>query len=170
MKRNTNVVTFGGQPVTLLGKIIKIGSHAKNFQAVDQNMNTIKLSDSQGKVRIITSFTSVDTDVCADQIRRFNLEAIKLTGVQIIAISCDLPFALKRFCANEAVSKIAIVSDHRETEFGIKYGFLIEETRTLARGLVIIDQYDMVRYVEIVKEVNDHPDYDKALSMIKKLI
>ena len=169
MKRNSNVVTMGGNPLTLLGKIIKNGSHAKNFIAVGQDLKPVKLSDFQGKVRIISSVPSVDTDVCAEQTRRFNLEASKLSDVQIITISCDLPAALKRFCAAEGIDKIVAVSDHKETDFGIKYGFLIEEHRILARGVVIIDQYDMVRYVEIVKEIADQPNYEKALSVAKKL-
>lgn len=169
MKRNSNIVTVGGQPVTLMGKLIKTGSHAKNFTALDSNGETIKLSDFQGKVRIISSVLSVDTDICAEQTRRFNLEASKLNNVQIISISCDLPTALKRFCAAEGIDKIITVSDHKETDFGIKYGLLIEEKRQLARALVIIDQYDMVKYVQVVSETGDQPDYDQALSQAKKL-
>lgn len=170
MKRNSNVVTMDGNPVTLLGKIIKTGSHAKNFIATGKDYKPFKLSDFQGKVRIISSVPSIDTDVCAEQTRRFNLEASKLSEVQIITISCDLPSALKRFCATEGIDKIAVVSDHKETDFGIKYGFLIEEHRILARGVIIIDQYDMVKYVEIVNEIADQPDYEKALSVAKKLL
>lgn len=170
MKRNSNIVTVGGNPVTLMGKMIKTGSHAKNFIAVGMDMKPVKLSDYQGKVRIISSMPSVDTDVCAAQARRFNLEASKLENVQIIAISCDLPFALRRFCAAEGIDKIVTVSDHKETDFGIKYGFLIEESRTLARGVIVIDQFDMVRYVEVVKEIGNEPDYDAALEYVKKLV
>lgn len=169
MKRNSNVVTLGGKPVTLMGKIIKTGRHAKNFIASGIDMQPVKLSDYQGKIKIITSMGSVDTDVCAEQTRRFNLEASKLSDVQIIAISCDLPFALKRFCAAEGIDKVAVVSDHKETDFGIKYGLLVEEFRLLARSVIIIDQYDMVRYVEVVPEIDNQPDYDAALAFVKKL-
>jgi thioredoxin-dependent peroxiredoxin len=169
MKRNSNVVTLGGNPVTLLGKIVKSGNHAKNFIATGQDFKPVMLSDFEGKIKIISSVSSIDTDVCAQQTRKFNLEASKLNDVQIITISCDFPAALKRFCATEGIDKIAVISDHKETDFGIKYGFLIEEFRQLARGIVIIDQYDMVKYVEIVKEIADQPDYDKAISVAKKL-
>lgn len=170
MKRNTHLVTFGGMPVTLVGKLIKPGMAAKNFTAVKGDMKTVRLSDFPGKVRIISSAASIDTDVCAEQARRFNVEASKLEGVQVIAISCDLPFALRRFCAAEGIDNIVTVSDHRETEFGIKYGFLMEELRLLARGIVVIDKADTVQYVEIVKEVGEHPDYDKALAAARKLL
>jgi thioredoxin-dependent peroxiredoxin len=170
MKRNSNIVTLGGKPVTLMGKLIKPGSHAKNFTAIGPDFKPVKLSDFQGKVRIISSVPSVDTDVCAEQTRRFNLEASKLGEVQVITISVDLPMALKRFCAAEGIDKIITVSDHKETDFGIKYGFLIEELRQLARGIIIVDKYDMVRYVEVVKEIDEFPDFDAAITQAKKLL
>lgn len=170
MKRNNSLVTLGGKPVTLLGKQVKVKMAAKNFMAVKSDMGVVQLSDFAGKVRIISSVPSIDTDVCAAQTRRFNLEASKLDNVQVITISCDLPFALKRFCAAEGIDRILTVSDHRGTDFGIKYGFLIEEFRLLARGIVVIDQADTVKYVEIVKEVGDHPDYDKALASASSLL
>jgi thiol peroxidase len=170
MKRNTNVVTFGGNPVTLMGKMVKTGANAKNFMGLDAGLKPVQLSDFQGKVRIISSVPSVDTSVCADQTRRFNKEAAQLEGAQIITISCDLPFALGRFCAAEGIDNIVTISDHKETDFGVKYGFLIEEFRLLARGIVIVDQEDIVRYVEVVPEIGEHPDYDKALEEAKKLL
>lgn len=170
MKRNTNLVTMGGKPVTLVGKLVKPGINAKNFMAVRPDLSTVRLSDFAGKVRIISSSPSIDTDVCAEQCRRFNLEASNLGQVQVISITCDLPFALKRFRAAEAIDKIETVSDHRHTDFGIKYGFLIEELRLLARGIIIVDQSDMVRYVELVRELGEYPDYEKALAAARELI
>jgi thiol peroxidase len=90
-------------------------------------------------------------------------------SVVILTISCDLPFALGRFCAAEGIDKVITLSDHKETDFGLKYGFLIDELRILARGIVVIDKAGVVRYVEYVKEVASHPDYDKALEAVKNL-
>jgi thioredoxin-dependent peroxiredoxin len=170
MKRNKNLVTIGGTPVTLLGKQLKPNMQAKNFFAVYPDLSPMRLSDFAGKVRIISSVSSVDTDVCGEQTKRFNLEASKMPDVQVITISCDLPFALKRFCSGEGINNLVTVSDHKSVDFGIKYGFLIEEHRTLARGIIIIDQTDLVRYVELVREVGDHPNYDKALRIARDLL
>ena len=164
------MVTFGGNPVTLMGKMVKPGSNAKNFFAVGADMKPVSLSDFQGKVRIISSVPSVDTTVCAAQTRRFSEEAAKLGDVQVISISCDLPTALKRFCAVEGIDNVVAVSDHKDTDFGIKYGFLIEELRQLARGVIVIDRDDTVRYVEIVNEIDDEPNYEKALEVVRELI
>ena len=169
MKRNPNLVTFAGNPVTLRGKQIAVGSSAKNFIAVGNDLKPVSLSDFKGMVKIISSMPSLDTGVCAAQTRRFNQEAANLPGAQVIAISCDLPFAQKRFCATEGIDRALVISDHKDTDFGVKYGFLIEEFRLLARGIVIIDKDDVVRYVEFVKEITDFPDYDKALAVAKSL-
>lgn len=170
MKRTTNLVTFGGNPVTLMGKIAKPKMYAKNFYCIGQDLKHVKLSDYQGKVRIITSAPSIDTGLCAEQTRKFNEAASKLEGVQIISISNDLPFALKRFCEGEGINNLVAVSDHKDVDFGIKYGLLIEEFRLLARAVVIIDKEDKVRYVEIAKEVGEHLNYEKAIAAAKELV
>lgn len=169
MKRNSNVVTFGGMPVTLMGKIAKIGQTAKNFTTVGTDLKNVNLSDYSNKIKIISSVPSIDTEVCAMQTRRFNEEATKFYDAVVLTVSCDLPFALKRFCAAEGIDKVITVSDHKSTDFGLKYGFLIEEFRLLARGIVIIDRKDIIQYIELVKDVTLHPDYNKALEMVRNL-
>jgi thiol peroxidase len=170
MKKNTGIITFGGNPLTILGEMVKKGDKALDFTVLGNDLSPVKLSDFEGKVRIISSVPSVDTGVCAAQTRRFNVEAANLGDVKILTISCDLPFALGRFCAAEGIEKVVTLSDHKEVDFGSKYGFLIEELRLLARGIVIIDKTGIVQYVEYVKEVTDHPNYDNALAEAKKLV
>ncbi|MEG2667050.1 MAG: redoxin family protein, partial [Bacteroidales bacterium] len=101
--------------------------------------------------------------------RRFNQEATELKNVEILTISCDLPFALGRFCGAEGIDKVHTYSDHKDTDFGLKYGFLLKELRLLNRGIVIIDAQDKVVYVEYVKENTELPDFDKALSVVRKI-
>ena len=170
MKRNSDLVTFGGKPVTLMGRLVKPGQTAKNFFAVKENLQPFNLSEHSDQVRIISVVPSVDTDICAQQTRRFNEEASAMNDVQVITISCDLPFALKRFCAAEGIDNIITVSDHKDKDFGVKYGLLIEELGLLARAIVVIDKQDVVQYVEVVPEIAEHPDYDKALKAAKELM
>jgi thioredoxin-dependent peroxiredoxin len=169
MKRNEGVTTFKGNPLTLLGDMVKTGDKAKDFTVVSNELSEVKLSDYDGKVRILSLAPSVDTPVCADQTRRFNLEAAKMSDTVVLAISMDLPFALGRFCAAEGIEAVKTLSDHREADFGLKYGFLIEGLRILNRGIVVVDKEGIIRYVEYVKENVEHPDYDKALEIAKAL-
>jgi thiol peroxidase len=169
MEKHTGMITFGGNPLTLTGELVKVGDKAKDFTVLANDLHPHKLSDYDGKIKIISVVPSVDTGICAAQTRRFNEEAAKMEDVIILTISCDLPFALGRFCAAEGIDKVVTLSDHKETDFGLKYGFLIDELRLLSRGIVIIDKAGVVRYVEYVKEVASHPDYDKALEAAKSL-
>jgi thiol peroxidase len=108
--------------------------------------------------------------VCAAQTRKFNVEAANLGDVAILTLSCDLPFALGRFCAAEGIDKVVTLSDHKDTDFGLKYGFLIEELRLLNRGIVVVDKAGVVQYVEFVKENTNHPDYDAAIAAAKTVV
>lgn len=169
MKKYHGRTTFLGNPLTLLGEPVKTGDHAPDFTAIGEGLKPVRLSDFAGKKIIISAVPSVDTGVCAAQTRRFNLEAASLEDVVILTISCDLPFALGRFCAAEGIDKVITLSDHKDTDFGLKYGFLIEELRLLNRGIVIIGKDGMVSYVEFVSENTNHPDYDAALEAVKNL-
>ncbi|MFA5227970.1 MAG: thiol peroxidase [Bacteroidales bacterium] len=163
-------VLFGGKPVGLSGKEIRTGVMAPDFTVVNGALKNVKLSDYDGKIRVIAVYPSIDTGVCQAQNRRFNAEASGLTNTVILSVSCDLPFAQKRFCAAEGLNNVITLSDHRSVEFGTRYGFLIEELRLLARGTVVIDAKGVVQYVEYVPDVSMEPDYEAALKVVRSLI
>lgn len=167
----TNVkVTFAGNPVTLVGNEIKVGDKAPDFTVISDKLAPVKLTDYDGKVKIIVVYPSIDTGVCAAQNRRFNVEANNLNDVIVLSISVDLPFAQSRFCGAEGLDKIVTLSDHKDLDFGEKYGFVIDELRLLTRGTVIIDKDNTVKYVEYVPEITNDPDYEKALEVAKNLL
>ncbi|MBU9721121.1 MULTISPECIES: thiol peroxidase [Bacillaceae] len=160
-------ITFKGNPVTILGNQVNVGDKAPDFTVLANDLSEVTLADSKGKVRIISVVPSVDTGVCDEQTRRFNEEASKLDGVEILTISVDLPFAQKRWCAAAGVDKVSVLSDHRDLSFGKNYGIAIEELRLLARGVFVVDSSDTVTYVEYVPEVTNHPNYEAALEAAK---
>lgn len=168
MNKISKKITFAGNEMPVVGNEIKVGDKAPEFTALKADLSPLKLSDFSGETVVISVAPSIDTGVCAKQTAKFNSEATTL-GVNIIAISCDLPFALGRFCAAEGIDKITTVSDHRTLEFGEKYGFIMEPLRLLARGVVIVDKEGTVQYVEYVPEVTDEPNYEAAIEAIKKL-
>lgn len=164
-----SVTTFFGNPMTLLGKEVKVGDKAPEFVCIKGDLSPFSLKDVEGKVKLISVVPSVDTGVCELQTVRFNQEAGQLEDVAVITISCDLPFAQARFCGAKGIENAVVVSDYKDHSFGLEYGFLIEEFKLLNRGIVVIDKDDVVRYVEYVSENTDHPDYDKALEVAKSL-
>ena len=170
MEKNNIKVTFKGQPVTLLGKVAKVGDTAPDFTVLSSSLQPVKLSDYEGKVKVIAVYPSIDTGVWQAQNRRFNKEADQLKDVVVLSVSVDLPFAQSRFCAAEGLNNIVTLSDHKDLDFGSKYGFVIQELRLLARGTVIIDKDNKIKYVEYVPEIAQEPDYEKALAVVKSLI
>lgn len=170
MEKRTGIVTFQGNPLTLAGKEIKVGDRAPNFTAANSGLAPVSLEDNAGKVRILSVMPSIDTPVCANQTRTFNKEVTELGDVVVLTLSVDLPFALGRFCAAEGIDKAITLSDYHGLDFGLKYGFVLDELRLLARGVVVVDKEGIVQYVEYVKEVTDDPDFTAALNAVKKLI
>ena len=170
MERN-NVVTSRGNPLTLVGPALKVGDKAPEFTALNNDLQPVKLSDSAGKVRLVSVVTSLDTSVCDTQTVTFNKRAAELgEDVRLYTISNDLPFAQKRFCAARAVDQLQTLSDYRDVDFGTKYGLLIKELRLLARAVMVIDKDDTIRYLQIVPEVTTEPDYEAALEALKKTV
>jgi len=164
-------ITMKGNPVTLVGNTLSEGDKAPDFKVVDQNLQPKSLKDYAGKVKLISVTPSLDTPVCDMQARRFNEEAAKLgDNVAVLNISVDLPFAIKRFCNAAGIDKVETLSDYKDVSFGENYGVLIKELRLLARSVFIVDDKDVVRYMEVVPEVTDEPDYEKALSELNKVV
>lgn len=170
VEKRENLVTMHGDPVTLVGTEIKVGDKAPNFRVFKNDLSEYSLEDAGNSIKIISVVPSLDTGVCELQTIRFNEEAAGLEGVQILTISVDLPFAQSRFCSTNSIDRVLTLSDYRDLAFGLNYGFVIDELRLLSRGIVILDKDNTVRYVEYVKEVTDHPNYDKALEEVKKLM
>ena len=164
------VVTLKGGELTLLGPELKVGVQAPDFAVVDKDLKPVSLTDTEGSVRIFSVVPSLDTPVCDTQTRRFNREASELPGVQIYTISMDLPFAQSRWCAAAEISKIKMLSDYQTGDFGQKYGTLIKGLRLDTRAIFVVDQEGTLQHVEYVGEVGDHPDYEAALQVARKLI
>lgn len=169
-KETTNVATRAGSPLTLLGEPAMIGAIAPNFTAIDVDGKDVKLSDFKGKIVVLVVFPSIDTKVCAMETREFNKRATELSDqVVVLTLSKDLPFALGRFCAAEGINNVRALSDYKESEFGLKYGFLIKENKLLTRGVVIVDKSGKIAYVEYVNDITKEPNYDAAINKIKAL-
>jgi thiol peroxidase len=112
----------------------------------------------------------LDTPVCDAQTKRFEDEATGLPGVNIYTVSTDLPFAQKRWCGTFGISKVAMLSDHKNASFGEHYGTLIPDMRIESRAIFVIDSANNIQYVEYVKEVGSHPDYEAALQAARKIV
>jgi len=167
----TGDVTFQGNPLTALGSKLRVGEKAPAFELLANDLSTVRSSDSAGKIRLISAVPSLDTAVCDMQTRKFN-ERLDTLGDQVVGytVSADLPFAQAWWCGAAGVKRMQTLSDHRAMAFGDAYGTHIKELRLESRAVFVIDGNGVIRYVEYVKEITNHPNYDAALAAVKKLI
>lgn len=161
---------FKGHPVKLIGEFIQVGKIAPDFQLVKTDLSTFSLKDLKGKNVVLNIFPSLDTGVCAASVRKFNKLAAGLKDTVVLAISKDLPFAHGRFCSAEGIDNVVPLSDFRFSDFDENYGVLMADgplAGLLARTVVVVGKDGKVAYTELVPEITQEPDYDKALAAIK---
>lgn len=165
------LVTMGGRPITLVGTPVGEGDEAPDVTLVGNDMQPVSLSDYEGRTLVVATVPSLDTGVCDRETRRFNELATQMgPDVTVLTISRDLPFAQRRWCGAAGVENVTTLSDFREGAFGERYGVLIAESGLLARAVFVIDRDGVVRYVQIVPELGQEPDYDEVLFAVQDVL
>jgi thiol peroxidase len=162
---------FKGNPFRTVGELPAVGTKAPGFQLTKIDLSEISLQNLASRKVILNIFPSVDTDVCAASVRRFNEEAARLEGVTVLCASMDLPFAHKRFCGAEGITNVESVSDFRTGDFGRAYGVRIADgplAGLLARSVVVVDGQGKVIHTQLVPETTQEPDYDAALQAVRR--
>ncbi|EAK5748160.1 thiol peroxidase [Campylobacter lari] len=161
-----NSVLFKGNKVNLKGNNIQVGDMAPNITLKAKDLSGIEIAP-KGKTQIIISVPSLDTPVCATEAREFNKKAAA-SGVEVIVVSMDLPFAMGRFCSTEGIDNLTVASDFVSKEFGEKYGVLMSDgplEGILARAVFVVKD-GMVAYKELVNEVTELPNMQALESFL----
>ena len=163
---------LGNAFATVLGDDVKVGQKAPEFIATALDWKQVNpVAESRGKVAILTSVPSLDTETCDRETRRFNEEAAQLSDdIVIWTISTDLPYAQKRWCGAAGIDKVHVVSDVLETEMGLKYGLLVKERRTLRRAVFVLDREGTLIYVDYMKSNSLEPNYEEVIQAAKKAL
>ncbi len=171
MEERKGVITFKGNPMTLVGKEVKPGDRLPSFKVTGQDLGDITDKDFAGNVLVLSVVPSVDTPVCATQTRRFNEKAADLSDdVVILTVSMDLPFAAKRFCAAEGIEAVKTGSDYKYQSFGDAFGVHIKELGLLSRAVFVADKNGKITHAQYVGEVTNEPDYEPALKAAKAAV
>jgi thioredoxin-dependent peroxiredoxin len=165
----SGVIVWKGSLVTLVGPPIKTGDRAPDFRLAAADLSTVTRDDviDHGKrAALLIVVPSLDTGVCSIETAKFSrlVAALPVERLKTYAVSMDLPFAQKRWCVAETVSNIEMLSDYRDHSFGAAYGVRMKERGLLARSIFIISADGTVRYVQLVPDGTNEPDYDAALA------
>jgi thiol peroxidase len=158
-----------GNEVTLSGTEIKVGDIAPVVTVVAADLSDVQIGGQNGKAQIVVVVPSLDTAVCAAETRKFNEKAAKIENAEVIVVSMDLPFAMKRFCTTEGIENLKVGSDFRAKAFSKSYGVLISSgalAGVACRAVFVIDANGVVTYKEICPEITEEPNYDAVLSAV----
>lgn len=162
-------VTLEGNPINTNGDVPAVGARAPDFTLVNNKLEDVSLKDFPGKKKLLSIVPSLDTPVCATSTKRFNELVANRDDVAVLIISADLPFANGRFCSSEGVEGVETLSLMRGRDFAEDYGVLIVDgplAGITARAVVVLDADDRVVHSELVPEIAQEPDYDKAMAAL----
>ena len=165
-----STISLQGNEIHTNGKIPVVGTQAPDFVLVNKDLENVSLSEFKGKNKLISIVPSLDTPVCATSTKKFNEAMAELEDSVCIVVSADLPFAMARFCNAESQKHTTTLSMMRSRDFAKDYGVLIEDgplAGITARAVVVLDKADVVKHSELVSEITNEPDYDKALHALK---
>jgi thiol peroxidase len=163
-------VTFKGNPVSISGELPKAGKQAPDFRLVDESLNEVSLADFKGKRKLLNIVPSLDTSVCAASTREFNQRIGQVPNAVVLIISADLPFAQKRFTSSEGLNNVKTLSLMRSKDFAKDYGILISDgplAGLTGRAVVVLNENDEVVYTQLVPDIGQEPDYDRALAALQ---
>ena len=162
-------VLIKGNPVDLEGVLPKAGDPAPNFSLAAKDFTQISLESLANKKKLLLAVPSLDTPVCAKETQEFSKKIQGREDVVLLAVSADLPFAMKRFCLAESIDNVVVASEFRDASFSRAYGIHIASGNLrglCARAVFLIDEANVVRYVELCSDITDEPDYDAALKSL----
>lgn len=164
-------VTRQGASVNLLGTPIAVGDKLPATDLVAAgNLATVDLSRAHGKVLLLSIVPSIDTKVCEEQTHYLGEKGKGLPAeIERITISRDTPFAQARFAKAAKLTNIHFLSDYKEGAFGRSVGLLQDGSRLLARAVILVDAGGIVRYIQVVPELSNLPDLDRAFIEAGKL-
>jgi thiol peroxidase len=163
-------VTLQGKPINVAGKFPQPGDVVPDFTLTNKDLGDVSLKDFSGKKKVLNIVPSLDTPVCQKSTRVFNEKADALPNTVVLVIAADLPFAMSRFCGAEGLNNVVTLSTFRSHDFHTKYGVDITDSALkglTARAVVVLDENNKVKYSQLVPEIAQEPDYDKALAALK---
>jgi len=160
-------ITLQGNKINTNGEAPKVGEEAPDFLLVDSELNNVTLSTYKDKYILLNIIPSLDTPVCQKSTKIFNERIAAMTDVVVLAVSADLPFAMKRFCTSENINSVIPLSMMRSRNFAKDYGVLLVDgplSGITARAVIVIDKNNKVIHSELVSEIANEPNYDDVLN------
>jgi thiol peroxidase len=164
-------VTFKGKPLAMAGSPVKVGDSLRDVKLAKHDLSLVSLTETRGKVRIISIVPSLDTKVCEQQTHYLSEKNSGLDqSVDLVTVSVDTPFAQNRFAKEARIDNVTFLSDYRGGDFGKTYGLLVKDVHILARTVMVVDKENVIRYLQITPELAQMPDMEAAFKAARGLM
>ena len=158
---------MSGKPITIVGKELKVGDTLKNIPLTINSKLEEKDILVDKNIKVLYTAPSLDTKVCSIQTKMLNTAVGEYTDIKFYSITMDIPFAQERFCTANDINGIKAVSDYKYHQFAMQNGLYIKELGLFTRALMIVDENNVVKYIEYVKEIGKEANVNKALEFLK---
>lgn len=171
---NTWAITVWWKEISLSGEKLKVWDKISDV-TLDMKADyfdqvwTGSLSQL-GWYKLIETVPSLDTPVCTMQTKQLEFAAGEFKDVTFIVISNDTPFALQRFCSANGIDNLKVFSDARTREFGLQNWLLMTEYNLLTRSIMIVNNENVIEYIEYASEVTSELDLMNALAYLESVV
>ncbi len=164
-------IQFRGTALALSGTGISKGDSLRPVNVAKGDLSLLDIASTKGTVRVISVVPSLDTKVCEQQTHYLSEKNNGLDAqVDLYTISVDTPFAQARFAKEAKIKNVIFLSDYRGGDFGRTFGLLLEGPHVLARAVLVVDQDNVIQYLQITPDLATMPDMEAAFAAARKLL
>jgi thiol peroxidase len=162
-------VNIGNKAIQLKGQLPELNSEAPPIHLVDSRLKNRNWKNYADQACVIYSVASIETETCANTTKKLDQIAGDMPDYQFLTVSADLPFAQRRFAEDNNLRHVKLLSTFRDHTFGSRYGLEMENgglAGLLTRSIMIVDTEKKIRYIELVKNISDEPDYQTLIEQL----
>ena len=147
------------------GELPRIGTYAPDISLVNTKLQNVSLANFSGQRKIMFIGVSIDTDVFARSVLRFDEYAAGQENLALLVVTYDLPFAHSRFRKAHDLQNITGLSAIRHAGFGENYGVRILDgplAGMYSPAVLVIDENNSIVHREHLEDFTAEPDYKAA--------
>ena len=152
---------------------IKVGEQIGNFYLTTIDNKRVELEQIKGKWSILSFYPAINTVTCSAQLKWFFSENHSFRDqIKIINISADKPEVITKHLKKKGHTQTkqkTVYSDYDGFSFGKQAGVLIKKKKMLCRGVMVIDENRMVKYVQIVPRIEKQVDFNNLITFLEKI-
>ena len=151
-------------------EILKVGKRLPDARLKAYGNLEVNVNELKGKIKIISIVPKLNTPVCDKQTHKFSETNDGLDkDVDIITLSTNSIAEQHLFAKTANIHNVVFLSDDPNFQFGRKTGLLIEGLGVLRRTVMVVDQDNIIRYVDFVPN-GGLPNIKKALEAARHLL